>query len=169
LTIRPQLVHIHARMPSEERVVWRRFGALTMRLREEEKLTLRELSRRVTAEMGGRGLSPTYLSEIERGLKAPPRLSVLKALARILHVPVEKLKLAADGWIVLDAAETLAPFAEYRKLLSKYKGTFDWKPSVVVPAMLDAMERHPAKSEKRGLQVFMMPRGKSLVLFTYWP
>jgi transcriptional regulator with XRE-family HTH domain len=156
-------------MSPEERAVWTRFGALIKRLREEEKLTLRGLSRRATAEIGDRGLSPTYLSEIERGLKAPPRPSVLKVLAQILHVPVEKLKLAAEGWIVLDAAETLAPFAEYRKLLSTYKGTFDWKPSAVVPAMLDAMERHPAKSEKRGLQVFMMPRGKSLVLFTYWP
>jgi transcriptional regulator with XRE-family HTH domain len=154
-------------MPPEERAIWKRFGALIKDLREKERLTLRGLSRLATAEMGERGLSPTYLSEIERGLKAPPRPSVLKGLARILQVPVEKLKLAAEGWIVLDVAETLEPFDEYRELMKN--GEWSCKPVKIVPVMLDAMDRYPAKSEKRGLQVFVMPRGKSLVLFTYWP
>src|SRR6266478_916842 len=124
-------------MPPREHDIWKRFGALIRDLREKEGLTLRELSRRATAEMGDRGLSPTYLSEIERGLKAPPRPSVLAVLARILQVPIEKVKLAAEGWIVLDVAETLEPFDEYRELMKKAK--WSWKPTKVVPAMLDAM------------------------------
>ena len=51
----------------------------------------------------------THLSEIERGLTAPPRPPVLEGLAQILEVSIKTLKLTAGGWVVLDIAETLAP------------------------------------------------------------
>lgn len=48
--------------------------------RENRGMTLREVA-------AGAGISPTYLSEIERG-NVHPAVSVLKRLSRVLHVPL---------------------------------------------------------------------------------
>jgi transcriptional regulator with XRE-family HTH domain len=58
-------------------------------LREARGLGLRELARRL-------GLSPSYLSTLERGqLKTPPAATVLRALAALYEVEADRLLLLA--------------------------------------------------------------------------
>jgi transcriptional regulator with XRE-family HTH domain len=67
------------------------FGAYLRRLRQEQKLTLREVE-----EMAG--VSNSYLTLIERGLRKPPGADVLKKLAPVYNVPVRDL-LRAAGYL----------------------------------------------------------------------
>ncbi len=54
-----------------------KFGETLRQLREAQSLGLRETATLV-------GISPTYLSRIERGKEHPPKPEVIKELARIL-------------------------------------------------------------------------------------
>src|SRR5437016_9255051 len=131
------------KLSQNERATWKRFGALVNRLRKVTGLGLRELSKRATKATGGRGLSAPYLSEIERGRTAPPRQRVLRVLADILQVPLEKLELTARGWVVLDPVEVLEPYREYATLLEDMKvGKFD--PPDILEAMLKVAARRKA-------------------------
>jgi transcriptional regulator with XRE-family HTH domain len=151
-----------------DRAIWKRFGALIRRLRVEKGLGLREMSKLAIAEVGERGLSPAYLSAIERGLTAPPRLAVLGALAAILDIPTNKLKLAAEGWIVLDIEETLRPFPEYASLLEQVKqggGTIE----TIGRAMVDVVKRFRARGKTCQLQITVRRGGKVQFLLSYRP
>ncbi len=59
-------------------------GRKIKRLRKEKKLTLQELSRRS-------GVSPGYISMLERGFKKSPTLEVLKKLAKGLDIKLSEL------------------------------------------------------------------------------
>jgi len=73
------------------------FGAYLRRLRQEQKLTLREVE-----EMAG--VSNSYLTLIERGLRKPPGADVLKKLAPVYNVPVRDL-LRAAGYLAEENRE----------------------------------------------------------------
>jgi transcriptional regulator with XRE-family HTH domain len=73
------------------------FGAYLRRLRQEQKLTLREVE-----EMAG--VSNSYLTLIERGLRKPPGADVLKKLAPAYNVPVRDL-LRAAGYLAEENRE----------------------------------------------------------------
>ena len=73
------------------------FGAYFRRLRQEQKLTLREVE-----EMAG--VSNSYLTLIERGLRKPPGADVLKKLAPVYNVPVRDL-LRAAGYLAEENRE----------------------------------------------------------------
>lgn len=54
-----------------------KFGETLRQLREAQSLGLREAASMV-------GISPTYLSRIERGKEHPPKPDIIKAIARVL-------------------------------------------------------------------------------------
>jgi len=77
---------------------------------------LREMSQRATQQTEGRGLSPAYLSRIERGDTAPPRRPVLKLMADLLGVSEMRLDLIAQGWMLLEIKSVLEVQGEQRLL-----------------------------------------------------
>ena len=64
------------------------FGQYFKRLREEQRLSLRETQARS-------GVSISYIAQIERGLRPPPGVDVLKRLAPVYNVPLLDLLKAA--------------------------------------------------------------------------
>lgn len=67
------------------------FGEYLRRLRNEQRLSLRELESKS-------GVSCSYLVQIETGKKPPPQAEILKKLAPVLNVPVKDL-LKAAGYL----------------------------------------------------------------------
>ena len=80
------------------------------------------------------GVSPSYLSLIERGLREP-RISLLKDVARVLEIPISALFLEAD-----DSSQNLAKrhSAEYERL------------QVLTLEMLKSMLTHRPSSRANG-------------------
>ncbi len=64
------------------------FGALLRRLRKSSSLSLEDLSRKI-------GISPSYLSRLERGQRQPPPGSVITRMAEALNVPPLPLLVSA--------------------------------------------------------------------------
>ena len=84
----------HPRNPVEP--LWREvLGELLRRLRHERRLTLGESADRA-------GLSPQYLSEIERGLKEPSS-EMIEAVAGALGVTLVDLTLAVAETLILSS------------------------------------------------------------------
>jgi transcriptional regulator with XRE-family HTH domain len=75
--------------PSERQ----RFGAFLRQLREKQNLSLREVETAVKEVR----LSNSYLYQIERGDRNPPRVEIMRELARVYQVPLGTL-LAAAGY-----------------------------------------------------------------------
>lgn len=88
------------RRPGEP--LWRQvLGGLLRRLRHERGLTLGEIADRA-------GLSPQYLSEIERGLKEPSS-EMIEAVAGALGVTLVDLTLAVAETLILTAGAAAVP------------------------------------------------------------
>ena len=60
------------------------YGAFTRRKREEKGIGLNAMARRL-------GVSPAYLSRIERELEHPPKDELVEKTAAILEVPIDDL------------------------------------------------------------------------------
>jgi transcriptional regulator with XRE-family HTH domain len=74
-----------------ERCAMENFGQYLKTLREEQRLSIREVERRA-------GVSSSYLAQIEQGRKGPPGAEILKKLAPVYSVPVRDL-LKAAGYL----------------------------------------------------------------------
>jgi HTH-type transcriptional regulator, competence development regulator len=66
----------------------RSFGETVRRLREERKIGLRQFAKML-------GVSPTYVSQIERGELPPPAEDKVKAMAKFLGQDADELLLLA--------------------------------------------------------------------------
>ena len=77
----------------------KKFGETIRQLRSEQKIGLRELARNV-------GMSPAYLSKIERDEFAPPAEDLVKALAKALGQDTDEL-LALAGRVASDLPELI--------------------------------------------------------------
>jgi transcriptional regulator with XRE-family HTH domain len=75
------------------------FGALVRREREAKKIGLREMARMI-------GISPTYLSKIERDEFLPPAEEKVKAIAKIIDHDADEL-LALAGKVSSDLTEII--------------------------------------------------------------
>jgi HTH-type transcriptional regulator, competence development regulator len=75
------------------------FGALVRREREAREIGLREMAKRI-------GVSPTYLSKIERGQFPPPAEDRVKAIAQIIGRDPDQL-LALAGRVASDLTEII--------------------------------------------------------------
>jgi len=76
-----------------------KFGALVRREREAKEIGLREMAKKI-------GVSPTYLSKIERGDFDPPAEAKVRRIAEIIdHDPDELLALA--GRVASDLTEII--------------------------------------------------------------
>lgn len=69
----------------------RSFGEYLKSLRQEQRMSLREVERES-------GVSNAYLAQIERGDRRPPSPEILKKLAPVYNVAVRDLLKAAGYW-----------------------------------------------------------------------
>jgi HTH-type transcriptional regulator, competence development regulator len=77
----------------------RTFGAVVRREREAKKIGLREMAKMI-------GISPTYLSKIERDEFLPPAEDKVKAIAKIIGSDTDEL-LALAGKVSSDLTEII--------------------------------------------------------------
>jgi len=75
------------------------FGATIRQLRGEKKVSLRKFAHRV-------GMSPTYLSKVERDEFSPPSEEKIRAIAEALNQDADKL-LALAGRLSSDLADII--------------------------------------------------------------
>jgi HTH-type transcriptional regulator, competence development regulator len=77
----------------------RRFGALVRREREAKEIGLREMAKKI-------GISPTYLSKIERGDFDPPAEDKVRKIAEIIGRDPDEL-LALAGRVASDLTDII--------------------------------------------------------------
>ena len=75
------------------------FGALVRRKREAKEIGLREMAKMI-------GVSPTYLSKVERDEFPPPAEDKVKAIAKIIECDSDDL-LALAGRVASDFSEII--------------------------------------------------------------
>jgi transcriptional regulator with XRE-family HTH domain len=76
-----------------------RFGAFIRREREEREIGLREMAKKI-------GVSPTYLSKVERDEFTPPTEVKVRAIAQIIECDPDEL-LAMAGRVPSDLADII--------------------------------------------------------------
>ena len=92
-----------------------RFGGFVRRKREEKEIGLREMAKMI-------GVSPTYLSKVERDEFAPPAEDKVKAIAQIIGCDVDEL-LARAGRVATDLSDIIRRHpVELAALLRTTKG-----------------------------------------------
>jgi transcriptional regulator with XRE-family HTH domain len=92
-----------------------KFGEFVRRAREAEDIGLREMAKMI-------GVSPTYLSKVERDEFAPPAEDKVKAIARIIGCDVDEL-LARAGRVSSDLSDIIKRHpVELAALLRTTKG-----------------------------------------------
>src|SRR4051812_13837014 len=75
------------------------FGEFVRRAREAKEIGLREMAKMI-------GVSPTYLSKVERDEFAPPAEDKVKAIARIIECDEDEL-LARAGRVASELSEII--------------------------------------------------------------
>jgi transcriptional regulator with XRE-family HTH domain len=92
-----------------------KFGAFIRRLRKGKEIGLREMAKMI-------GVSPTYLSKVERDEFPPPAEDKVKAIAKILQCDADDL-LARAGKVASDVSEIIKRHpVELTALLRTTKG-----------------------------------------------
>jgi hypothetical protein len=76
-----------------------RFGAFVRREREAREIGLREMAKMI-------GVSPTYLSKVERDEFAPPAEDKVKAIAQVIECDADDL-LARAGRVSTDISDII--------------------------------------------------------------
>src|SRR5262249_41659017 len=76
-----------------------KFGAFVRREREAREIGLREMAKMI-------GVSPTYLSKVERDESSPPAEDKVKAIAKIIECDPDDL-LALAGRVSTDLADII--------------------------------------------------------------
>jgi HTH-type transcriptional regulator, competence development regulator len=77
----------------------RRFGAVVRQAREAKEIGLREMARMI-------GVSPTYMSKVERDEFPPPAEDKVRAIAKIIGTDEDEL-LALAGRVASDLTEII--------------------------------------------------------------
>ena len=92
-----------------------KFGAFIRREREAKEIGLREMAKKV-------GVSPTYMSKVERDEFAPPAEDKVRAIAQIIGCDVDEL-LARAGRVARDLSDIIKRHpVELAALLRTTKG-----------------------------------------------
>jgi transcriptional regulator with XRE-family HTH domain len=94
---------------------WEKFGGFVRREREAKEIGLREMAKMI-------GVSPTYLSKVERDEFPPPAEDKVKAIAQIIKCDVDEL-LARAGRVASDLSDIIKQHPrELATLLRTTKG-----------------------------------------------
>src|SRR6476620_1151805 len=94
---------------------WEKFGAFVRRARGAKEIGLREMAKMI-------GVSPTYLSKVERDEFAPPAEDKVKAIAQVIGCDVDEL-LARAGRVASDLSDIIKRHpVELAALLRTAKG-----------------------------------------------
>src|SRR6202040_1972090 len=75
---------MHKQVMGDTGMSGKRFGEFVRREREAKEIGLREMAKMI-------GVSPTYLSKVERDEFAPPAEDKVKAIARVIGCDVDEL------------------------------------------------------------------------------
>lgn len=116
-----------------------RFGALLRSKREAANISLRKLAKHL-------GMSPTYLSFVERGIEAPLLYLQIKSAALLLGADEVELDLAANrdrAWVRLATVRS-----ERHRDVAALLATHWWRLS---ERQLDAIERVVSEEERAGV------------------
>jgi transcriptional regulator with XRE-family HTH domain len=93
----------------------KKFGAFVRRRREEREIGLREMAKKI-------GVSPTYLSKVERDEFPPPAEDKVRAIAKIIESDSDDL-LARAGRVSSDITDIIKRYPiELAALLRTAKG-----------------------------------------------
>jgi transcriptional regulator with XRE-family HTH domain len=107
----------------EHQEKWRQLGALLRTARKRAQLSLQAVAAQV-------GISPSYLSRIERGERRPPAPDLLRRLASILHIERHVVLELAGYQEVHEAGEVPRPYGMHPEEWYLAQATFtpeDWE------------------------------------------
>src|ERR1700731_746720 len=90
---------MHKQVMGDTGMSGKRFGEFVRREREAKEIGLREMAKMI-------GVSPTYLSKVERDEFAPPAEDKVKAIAHIIGCDADEL-LARAGRVATDLSEII--------------------------------------------------------------
>jgi plasmid maintenance system antidote protein VapI len=90
---------VHKHKTGEAVMTGEKFGEFVRREREAKEIGLREMAKMI-------GVSPTYLSKVERDEFPPPAEDKVKAIAQIIKCDVDEL-LARAGRVASDLSEII--------------------------------------------------------------
>lgn len=132
------------------------FGSFIRREREGLKIGLREMARRI-------GVSPTYLSMVERGQVPPPAEDKVKAIADILGSKRDEL-LALAGKISSDVEGLIIDTPEFaglvRKVVAKASAQISIS-NIIQKALLSIEETSQPEAAPTGMSKGKQPSSKN--------
>ncbi len=134
------------------------FGKYLRGLRDRQNLGLRELSKRVSQRPGARGLSPAYLSLIERGLVEIPQQHVLCHLSAVLGVDEDQFGAIAKGQQVIMLSELFSQSSTYQIILADLRNGTARYPAIL-SAITDLLQKLPR--DFQGLRSISFREGAS--------
>ena len=99
------------------RSISEKFGWFVRQRREAKEISLRQMAK-------GIGVSPAYLSQVERGQCAPPTEDKVTAIAKILDLDVHNL-LAVAGKVSSDVTQIIKDYPPFAEVLLGTRGLSD--------------------------------------------
>lgn len=134
------------------------FGSYLRTLRERRQLGLREVSRRISQQPGARGLSPAYLSLMERGYVEIPQPHILRHLSMALDVDEDQFASIAKGQRLVMISELFQGSPHHQSLLASLQTGTARYPDVL-SAIVTLMRTSP--KDFQGLRTIGFHEGAS--------
>ncbi len=135
----------------------RAFGRYLRELRQSRSLGLREVSRQVTQQPGARGLSPAYLSLIERGHVEIPQQHILRHLSTVLGVDENQFAAIAQGQRIVTFSALLEQSSLHHALLVELRSGTARYPAIL-SAIIELIKASPDGFQ--GLRAIHFQEGK---------
>ena len=111
-----------------------KFGEFVRREREAKEIGLREMAKMI-------GVSPTYLSKVERDEFAPPAEDKVKAIAQIIGCDVDELLARAGRVATRPVGHYQAPSSGTCGAASNHEGTDGRRPGPAGPKCPKAKDK----------------------------
>lgn len=135
----------------------RTFGRYLRELRQSRSLGLREVSRQVIRQPGARGLSPAYLSLIERGHVEIPQQHILRHLSVVLGVDDNLFAAIAQGLRIVTLSDLLEQSSLHHAILVELRSGTARYPAII-SAIIEILQASPGGFQ--GLRAIHFQEGK---------